>query len=321
MNNQLYHQMKNSVKGLLILSTVIALSGCASMFADSLVYANRQPVIKTPADYGMEYEQVTIATPDDLSLNGWLIPGSADSLAVMVHPMNFSKYGYSVDHQGTFKITDIEVEFLKTAKSLNDAGHSVLTFDLRNHGESDSSADEIFGLGTLEWMDVIGALDYIESNGDLNQKQVFFVSFCTGANATILAMKNQPERFKDIRCMAAIQPISMEVFVSNFIAEEYPVFKGMVPDIEQSMIKSGGLPFSEMSPLTYIDGLYIPTLYVQAESDAWTDVQYLKSLYDATTAEKEFFWLKGELHRFDTYNYFGHSPERLLNFVNKYISE
>lgn len=312
--------IKSSISKLVtVVILTIALTSCAGMFSESLVHANRQPIIKTPKDYGMEYIDIDIKTPDNLNLKGWLIPGERKSLAIMVHPMNFTKYGYSTKNQGTFKITDIEVEFLNTAKKLNEAGHSVLTFDLRNHGESDSTGDEVFGLGSLEWKDVIGALDYIEDN-NLGNNELFFVSFCTGANATILAMKNQPERFKDIKCIAAIQPISMEVFVTSFMKDKYPLFSGMVPSIGRSIVKKGGLPYDQMSPLNYIDGLFKPVLFVQAEEDSWTDINYVKKLYNETTAPKEIFWLTGERHRFDTYNYFGHSPDRLLNFINNNLN-
>ncbi len=310
---------KNAVRIVLGIVIISLLCGCSGMFAESLIYANRQPLIKTPDQYGMQYRDIEFKTSDNLRLKGWVIPGNRSSVAVMVHPMNFSKYGYSIQNQGTFKITDIEVEFLNTAKSLNDAGHTVLTFDLRNHGESQNSPDSIFGLGTLEWKDVVGALDYIENDTELRDKQVFFVSFCTGANATILAMKNRPEKFKKVKCMAAVQPISMEVFVTNFLADKYPLFKGMVPGIEKSMIKKGGLPYNKMSPLNYVDGLFLPVLCVQAESDKWTDTEYVQNIYDEISSPKEMLWLKGDMHRFDTYNYFGHTPHELLNYVNKFV--
>lgn len=304
---------------LLLLSGL--LSGCAGFFADSLVHANRQPIIKTPADYEMKYRDISFKTPDDLSLKGWVIPGDSNSLAIMVHPMNFTKYGYSIENQGRFKISDIEVEFLNTAKELNKAGHTVVTFDLRNHGESDNSGDSIFGLGSLEWNDVIGVMDFIKEESELKSKDIFFVSFCTGANATMLAMKNSPETFSNVKCMAAIQPISMEVFVTNFIDDKYPLFSRKVEDIGESIVKKGGLPYSEMSPLEYCHEVTTPVLYVQAKSDNWTDTSYVRKIYDKTEAPKEILWLKGDLHRFDTYNYFGHSPEKLLTFVDKYLND
>ncbi len=299
---------------------LVSLTSCSSFFADSLVHANRQPIIKTPAEYGLKYDDVRFETADSLQLNGWLIPGDSNSIAIMVHPMNFTKYGYSIEDQGRFKITDIEVEFLTTAAQLNEAGHSVLMFDLRNHGESESSSDSIFGLGTLEWNDVIAAVDYINSDEKLSDKEQFFVSFCTGANATMLAMKQEPTKFENVKCMAAIQPISMEVFVTNFIDDKYPIFSGIVPEIGESMVEKGGLPYSEMSPLEYCAGYDIPTLFVQAESDRWTDTSYVRSVYETSRSQKEMLWLKGDLHRFDTYNYFGTNPQELLTFIDKFVA-
>ncbi len=306
--------------GMFLCLVLMSITSCSSFFADSLVHANRQPIIKTPAEYEMEYENITFETPDSLELKGWLIPGDSNSIAIMVHPMNFTKYGYSIEDQGRFKITDIEVEFLNTTKQLNEAGHTVLMFDLRNHGESESSRDSIFGLGTLEWNDVVAAMDYINGDEKLNGKEQFFVSFCTGANATMLAMKHEPTKFENVKCMAAIQPISMEVFITNFIDDKYPLFSGIVPGIGESMVDKGGLPYSEMSPLEYCADYDIPTLFVQAESDTWTDTSYVRSVYETSRSQKEMLWLKGDLHRFDTYNYFGTNPQELLTFIDKFVT-
>ncbi len=306
---------------LLLAIFITVFVGCSNFFAGSLIHANRQPIIKTPKDYGLEYREIDIKTEDSLNLKGWIIPGAGKSIAVMVHPMNFTKYGYSVENQGRFKITDIEVEFIKTARELNRAGHTVLTFDLRNHGESDNSRDSIFGLGTLEYRDVTAAMRYIKSDEILKEKSLLFVSFCTGANATMLAMKNSPELFKDVKCMAAIQPISMEVFVTNFIDDKYPIFSRKVYDIEKSMVKKGGLSYDEMNPLNYCDAVTVPTLFVQAKQDSWTDTLFVKELYEKTTAPKEMFWLEGDKHRFDTYNYFGDTPEKLLEFIDKHVAQ
>jgi alpha/beta superfamily hydrolase len=71
-----------------------------------------------------------------------------------------------------FKITDIEVEFLKTAKVLHEQGFTILTFDLRNHGESQNSKDGIFGLGLNEWPDIVGALDFIQTREELKHKKI-----------------------------------------------------------------------------------------------------------------------------------------------------
>lgn len=304
----------------LCILTLPLFTGCPGIFAESLIHANRQPLVKNPGDYGLEYEDISFKTADDLTIRGWFIPGKNDTIAIMVHPMNFSKYGYSTAHQGTFKITDIEVEFMNTAKSLNAAGHNVITFDLRNHGESDDSKDRIFGLGVFEYQDVLGALDYIGAHDQLKQKQIFFVAFCTGANATIIAMNKEPEKFANVKCMAAIQPISTGVFVNSFIRDMYKPFTGMIPAIEKKCVEKGGLPWEKLSPIEYVSNIILPVLYVQAQNDAWTDINEVKTLYEKTPEPKELLLLTGDMHRFDTYNYFGHQPDKLLTFVNSYVT-
>ncbi len=313
--------MKNVIQLLLLSATAVIIVGCTQTFSDPLIHPNRQPVVKTPSDYGLQYKEVEFTTPDSITISSWIIPGSGDYVAIMVPPMNFTKYGYSIENQGRFKITDIEVEFIKTAKSLHDAGYTVLTFDLRNHGESEDHPDNLFGLGNYEYNDVIGALNYLDSTKDLTDKKQVFVSFCTGANATFLAMKKRPELFSNVESMAAIQPISTEVFLTNFMDDMYPLFSRKIPSIEKDIIEATGFSFDDLSPVNYIDGLLVPTLFVQAKEDKWTDYQFVEKLYDmAPVDEKEILLFEGEMHRFDTYNYFGHSPEKLLGFLEKHKS-
>lgn len=291
---------------------------CSSMFSGALIHPNRQDVIKNPADYGMEYKDVEFQTPDDITISGWFIPGNSEYIAIMVPPMNFSKYGYSIEHQGAFRITEIEVEFLKTARNLHDAGYDVLIFDLRNHGESEDHPGNLFALGNYEYNDVLGALNFIEADDTLKLKKHVFVSFCTGANATFLAMKKEPHKFSKTKCMAAIQPISTEVFVTNFMDDQYSMFSWLIPGMEQDIINATSYSFDDLTPMNYIDGLMVPALFVQAKEDKWTDYTFVEELYNRAPVEKQLVLFEGDMHRFDTYNYFGHSPEILLEFLERY---
>ena len=148
--------------------------------ARSLLIPRRHPLKKNPADYGMEYEDISFQSVDGVSLVGWHIPGSSGKLIVMTNPMPFSRYGFSVKSQGIFKITRLEVELLKTVKQLNGAGYDVIIIDLRNHGESDSAGGGFCTIGMKEWQDVAGVMRYIESRDDLRDKPVGCMSLCTG---------------------------------------------------------------------------------------------------------------------------------------------
>jgi hypothetical protein len=309
-----------AIAAIVFIGIILAsLSFMSSLFAKTLVRANRQPIIKTPADYGMKFDKVEFKSEDGVTLRGWLIPGTRDTLCIMTHPMNFTKYGYSVENQGRFKITNIEVEFLKTVKSLNEAGHSVLMFDFRNHGESDDSPDKIFGLGEYEWLDVSASLDYVNRTPTLQNKKIFFVSYCTGANATIIAMNKVKEKFKNVKCMLAVQPISMDVFVSNFMNCKYRMLTRLIPRIKKKVVKMGGLPFEDMTPRKYVENIFLPIMYAQVKKDKWTDMNYIMDMYNATPKPKEIFIDEEHEHRFDMYNCFADHPEKMHAFINKYV--
>jgi hypothetical protein len=48
----------------------------------------------------------------------------------------------------------------------------------------------------------------------------------------------------------------------------------------------------------------------------WNNV---KEMYEESPDPKELLLLEGDMHRFDTYNYFGDHPEQLLTFIDKYL--
>lgn len=306
---------------LLILFFIILFSGCGMMdstLAKSLIYPRRQPLIKNPADYGMDYQAVSFYAPDSVFIQAWLIPGGKDKIAVVTHPMPFTRYGFSVKDQGFFKVTKKEVELLKTARVLHNAGYDVLTFDFRNHGESGEGNQGVCGVGLNEWPDVIGALDYIASSPDLKRKSIAFVSHCMGANATIMAMSREKEKFGRVKCLIAVQPVSMDVLVPCLIQDKYSMFSSRVPAIDRKIIRYSGYSLKEMSPREDVKNIMVPVLYVQVKSDPWTRPDDVEGFYANTPGPKSLLWIEGE-ERFDGYNYFGDHPEKLLNFLNQYM--
>ncbi len=90
-------------------------------------------------------------------------------------------------------------------------------FDFRNHGESGRSPNGgKTGVGLEEYKDVIAAMDFIKNRDDLNDFDIGFVSFCMGANSTIIAMSKDPLHLRKLNVLVAVQPISMEVFVRKY---------------------------------------------------------------------------------------------------------
>ena len=97
-----------------------------------------------------------------------------------------------------------------------------------------------------------------------------------------------------------------------------PVF--FVRRLVEAVKKKGGYPFKEMTPEDFIDNIPVPVFYMQVESDDWTDINQIKSFYKKSPEPKELFLIQGDLERFDGYNYFGENPEKMLEFLSKYMN-
>jgi len=260
----------------------------------------KRPVLKTPADYGMEYEDVSFVSEDGVRLKAWYIEGHSDKLMIFTHPMPFNRYGFHTKGQGLMKISDVEVELLKTVKQLHDAGYSVLTMDIRNHGESGKSLGGLCTIGYYEWQDVAAAMSYIRSDKRLKDKRIGMVVNCMGANA-------------------ALQPVSYDIFLRKFVADKMPLVKGLLPRIGRQVKKLTGVSLADMSPLEYIPDVQAPVLFVQVRQDRWTVPGDIISFHQAAQTDSEVFWIEGDYNRFDGYNYFGDKPERMLAWLEKYM--
>ena len=303
------------VIALLIIFPVLA----GYIFSSIVLHPHRQPVVHTPQEYGMGYEDVEFTSTDGLHLKGWFIPaeGVADRAIILTHPFPFNRHGFIARNQGFPPLCTIDVDLLKTAQSLHQAGFPVLMFDFRNHGESASGTT---GIGLNEYQDVLGALAYLARRPDLHNLQIGFTSFCMGANSTIIALSKGAERVQNVKFLVAIQPVSPDVFVRQYLRAVYTPLSVFLANIVDRIIQwRGGYALKAMSPLPFAKDLQVPTLYVQAPADRWTTVADTQSFYDATPGEKEIWWIEGITRRFDTYNYVGDHPERIIAFAQKHF--
>jgi uncharacterized protein len=288
----------------------------------TVIYLDRQPVPKTPKDYSMDFQDIEFKAADGVNIKGWLIPAKSNKLIVITHVGGLTKYGSTRQFSSFSKLYNEEVEFLKVARHLHHEGYGVLMFDFRNHGESGSSPNGgKTGVGLEEYQDVVAAMDYIQSNESLKDKDVGFVSFCMGANSTIIAMSKQPDHFKNVKCLVAIQPISMEVFVRTYLRRRLTLFGAtlLFPLIKLFVNLQSKYRLQDMSPAKFVKDLKVPTLYVQTRNDPWTELDDICGFYENTPTEKEFFWIEGMTHRFQGYQYFGEHPEKMLEWLKRWM--
>jgi len=151
--------------------------------------------LRTPKDYGMNYEDIFFPSLDGTRLDGWLIPADSDKIIICNHFAPGNRYGFPGHIKPWNQICDFEVNFLPQYKALHEAGYNVIAYDLRNHGRSDSGSGGLMGLGLIEYRDVIGSIRYVRSRKDTQHMDIGLRSVCIGLNSTMVAMNYHPEYF------------------------------------------------------------------------------------------------------------------------------
>ncbi|MCO1655233.1 alpha/beta hydrolase [Pseudonocardia humida] len=196
------------------------LQGIADGFRSQL----RAPVLHTPDEVGLDFEDVTFPSADGVPLEGWFIPApGADRVVVANHPSGFSRSGLP-SHLEPWRSrwassgNAIEVDFVPDYRILHDAGYHVLAYDLRNHGLSGAANGGIGTSGLFEARDVVGSLRYVRSRPDIRELRIGLLSRCLGANATFAAMTQSPDAFSTVRGVVAVQPLTTRVILERQLA-------------------------------------------------------------------------------------------------------
>lgn len=124
--------------------------------AEQIGNLSRSPIMHSPADHGLAYEDVSFPSQDGVPLEGWFIPAAGSTrLVIANHPMGFSRAGMPTHLEpwrSAWRPTgnDLEVNFVTDYKILHEAGYNVLAYDLRNHGHSGAANGAVNSSGIFE---------------------------------------------------------------------------------------------------------------------------------------------------------------------------
>ena len=300
-----------------------ALDAVAAGFATS----GRAPVLHTPAEAGLAFEEITFTSADGVPLEGWFIPaaGDSDRLVIANHPMGFTRSGLPSHlepwcSQWAASGNDIKIDFIPDYRILHDAGYHVLTYDLRNHGLSGAGNGGVTSSGIFESRDVLGSIAYARGRADTRTMKIGLFSRCLGANATFYAATRQPEVFDGICCVVAAQPVTTKVVVGRRL-ELMGVPADRLDDLDRRIRLTTGIGFAVQDPLTWAAAMAVPTLTYQVRDDGLTTPDDVQSMFDAMPAtQKRLHWVTGTTIRWDGYLEFQRRPEPMLEWFAKFMN-
>jgi len=156
----------------LLLSIILILLALGYVFSILMTRRHTPDETRSPAEYGLAFDEVTFPARDGVTLRGWWIPavGSADRAVIFLH-----------GHGGSM---DPDVQYVS---ALHAAGFNVLMFDFRAHGRSDGRMST---LGYLERQDVLGAVDLVRARGI---SRIGLLGFSMGGIVAMLAAPICPD--------------------------------------------------------------------------------------------------------------------------------
>ena len=142
--------------------------GISYFMAKGFTHPQRMPLCCTnPATKGYEYKDVALITKDGIIIRGWWIPSRNGAAVILLHSVAANRLG-TLNH----------------AIMLTKHGYGVLMIDLRVHGES---GGDLLSFGGNEFLDVIAAVDYLQSQPDVDSEKIGVMGLSLGANFAILS--------------------------------------------------------------------------------------------------------------------------------------
>ena len=121
----------------IVMVSIISFVALSLIVGYKATHPEIKDIDKNPADYNLEYEDITFYNNrDDITLKGWWIPSTKKSLFLDNKTVIFS-HGYGYNRQ------EMPFNSLMLAKKLAQEGYNVMMFDFRNSGESEVSSTSI----------------------------------------------------------------------------------------------------------------------------------------------------------------------------------
>jgi dipeptidyl aminopeptidase/acylaminoacyl peptidase len=241
----------------------------------------RVPIESNPADFGLEYADVSFPSPDGLTLRGWWLEGGDDSPTIVVVHGSEGNRG------------DPAERMLGLAGDLVSDGYNVLMFDMRGHGESEG---EHISAGLHEKNDLLGAIDYVRGRGIDNKIGV--LGFSMGAAACLMAAP-ESEEIDAVVADAAYADI-VSIMESEFA--ERSNLPGFFMSIILFMTRTVyDVDFTAVKPGEAVKETSVPVFIIHGEQDEMVPVEHAYRLKEASQNPDSRLWILPEAQHANSY--------------------
>jgi pimeloyl-ACP methyl ester carboxylesterase len=239
------------VAGLLVIA--------AWWFARRWCTPRRGPSTRTPADYGLPFEEIEFPS-HGVTIRGWFVPagggGTMPPVVVLTH-------GWSTG----------AVEMLPMARTLHRAGMTVLLYDSRGHGRSGED-----GPITIRKFaeDVIASADFLMQRSGIDREKLGVVGRSIGGSAAIVAASMDPRIRAVVSCSAFADPQALTRYeLARRRIPAWP-FAGLVGLFIERWL---GVSMDRIAPMARIGLVGAPILLIHGGQDRLVSPSDLETLH------------------------------------------
>jgi pimeloyl-ACP methyl ester carboxylesterase len=244
--------------GLLVAATVFV---AAVYIPSKVIHAERVPITRTPAEVGLEFEDVVLEPADQsIRLAAWWMPAASPrALLVFVHG------GASNRHSSYFRALAFYREMVSRHVS-------ILALDLRNHGASDSDGRGL-RFGWSEKEDLKAGIVWAKER--FPELPLFAMGISMGGAVAIYAA-GEDDRLDGIILVDPLLDTASAFENSVHVESGIPTW--LLGLSSWSAIDLFGLPGPDDGPLARARSLSLPTLLIQDTEDPVTLATYARTL-------------------------------------------
>ncbi len=278
-----------------ILTGLIAI--LLSIFAIGALLTGPAPSAVGALSIDLPVESIQIPVTDMSTVHGWLCYGKRGSGAVLlVHSMRSNR-----------------LEMLSRARVLKDHGYSVLLIDLQAHGES---TGEKITFGLRESEGVAAAVTFLRKT--FPNEPIGAIGVSLGAAAIVLAKQDLK---LDAAILESLHP-TIEEAIDNRLKLHFGNYGSVLLPIMLAQLSFYlDTAMDELSPITRINNLNSPVLFISGTHDAHTTQSETERLYAAARTPKEIWIVPGAGH-FNMHSYAGREYEqRIIDFLSRYLRQ
>ena len=250
-----------------------------------------------PSQLDLFFEDVSFQSDDGNDLSGWYMPAEkSDKAVIFVH-------GHGADRR----------EGMRWFKAVHQAGFNILAFDLRNQGNSTKSFST---MGYFEKQDVIGALDYLQQQKQIQRIGIFGTSM--GAATSIMAMVDDPRIVAGVfeAGWANLDDLYGEIIEQHLGLPSFP----LAPLITWMLEQRTGMDMAVVNPENLLGGISPrPVFIIHCSGDNLIGFSHGERNYAAANEPKEFWTSPCQIHARAWQSDPEYIENRVTNYFIKYL--